>query len=245
MRIDVLTLFPEIVNSIKRSIVKRSIDNGLLSIETHQLKNYSKLRNDMVDDKAYGGIDGMVMRPEPIDNALGALIDKDDVHTVSTAVVIPAANGYQLKQQHLEELSSYKRIVFISGRYSGIDHRIVEHMVFCLNIKTFELSIGPYVLLDGDIPVMVMINGIVRLIDGTLHNSLSAKEDSYSPKIHKRLLEYPIYTRPHLWHGHRVPDVLRGGNAKMIEDWKRRESIHRTLKYQPELLLNSETSYSF
>jgi tRNA (guanine37-N1)-methyltransferase len=236
MRIDVISLFPEVIETIKHSIIKRSIERGLVSIETHRLRDYSLLKGKKVDGKAYGGVDGMVIRVEPVDRAIKQIVaTNSEVDKREMAVVFPVSNGYQLTQRKLEKLSCYKQLIFVNGRYAGIDSRLPLHTEQCLGLETFELSVGPYIVTDGDIPSLLMIEGIIRLIEGVVGNKESVENDSYSKNMCGGFLEYPIYTAPSEWHGHSVPEVLRSGNFKEIELWKHKKSLIRTIRYQPEL----------
>lgn len=222
MRIDYLTLFPEMFEGVlNQSILKRARDKGILSTNTVNFRDYAMNKHQQVDDYPYGGGQGMVLKPEPIFNAMSS-IDT----TEQTRVILMTPQGQPFNQKVAESLSTSEHLVFICGHYEGYDERIREHLV------TDEISVGDYVLTGGELPAMVMTDAIVRLLPEVLGNQTSHEDDSFS----SGLLEYPQYTRPRDFNGLRVPDVLLSGNHSNIEQWRHEQSLLRTLNKRPDLL---------
>lgn len=222
MRIDYLTLFPEMFEGVlNQSILKRARDKGILSTNTVNFRDYAMNKHQQVDDYPYGGGQGMVLKPEPIFNAMSS-IDT----TEQTRVILMTPQGQSFNQKVAESLSTSEHLVFICGHYEGYDERIREHLV------TDEISVGDYVLTGGELPAMVMTDAIVRLLPEVLGNQTSHEDDSFS----SGLLEYPQYTRPRDFNGMRVPDVLLSGNHRNIEQWRHEQSLLRTLNKRPDLL---------
>ncbi|MGV3243788.1 tRNA (guanosine(37)-N1)-methyltransferase TrmD [Staphylococcus sp. 11261D007BR] len=222
MRIDYLTLFPEMFEGVlNQSILKRARDKGILSTNTVNFRDYAMNKHQQVDDYPYGGGQGMVLKPEPIFNAISS-IDT----TEQTRVILMTPQGQPFNQKVAESLSTSEHLVFICGHYEGYDERIREHLV------TDEISVGDYVLTGGELPAMVMTDAIVRLLPEVLGNQTSHEDDSFS----SGLLEYPQYTRPRDFNGMRVPDVLLSGDHRNIEQWRHEQSLLRTLNKRPDLL---------
>lgn len=221
---DVITIFPEIFNAyLGESILKRALQKGLLDVTIYNLRDFTTDKHRTVDDYPYGGGPGMVMKIEPIYNAAQAI--KSDGLERLTVMLSP--QGRQYNQEIAETLSREKRrIIFICGRYEGIDERVRESLV------DEEISIGDYVLTGGELAALVIIDSIARLIPGVLGDEESSKEESFTWGI----LDYPHYTRPPEFMGRKVPDVLLSGNHKEIWRWRRREAIRRTLMKRPDLL---------
>lgn len=239
MRIDVLTLFPEMFEGVfGSSILGKARDKGLVSFHTLNFREYSTNKHKTVDDYPFGGGGGMVLKPEPIFSAVEDLLDR----TVSEKVVASAARkprvilmcpqGEPFTQRKAEELAEEEHLLFICGHYEGYDERIRQYLV------TDELSIGDYVLTGGELPAMVVIDSVVRLLPGVLGNEISAVTDSFSTG----LLEYPHYTRPAKFRDWEVPEVLLSGHHENIEKWRRRQSLERTFIRRPELLERIELS---
>ncbi|MDQ6419282.1 tRNA (guanosine(37)-N1)-methyltransferase TrmD [Paenibacillus sp. LHD-117] len=230
MRIDVLTLFPEMFEGVfGASILGKAKEKGLVSLQAVNFRNYSNNKHNTVDDYPYGGGGGMVLKPEPV---FAAVEDLQLDPGIRPRVILMCPQGETFTQHKAEELSGEKHIVLICGHYEGYDERIREHLV------TDEISIGDYVLTGGEIPAMTVIDSVVRLLPGVLGNESSAVTDSYSTG----LLEHPHYTRPPEFRGWGVPDVLISGHHARIEDWRREQSLLRTLKRRPELLERVELS---
>lgn len=221
MKIDILTLFPEMVQSyFSDSIIKRAIDDGYVEINLVNFRDFSTNKHHTVDDYAYGGGAGMLISVVPIHLALESIDYKD------AWVVLTSPSGKTLNQKKLVELSQKRRLVIICGHYEGIDARV-------LNYVDEEISIGDYVLTGGELAAGVIVDGTVRLLDGVISGD-SIVDESFS----NQLLEYPQYTRPPVYDGAIVPEVLISGHHANIEKWKKRESLKKTKKNRPELLEN-------
>ena len=224
MNFHILTLFPEMVmGGLNTSITGRAMENGLISVEAINIRDYSTDKHHHVDDYPYGGGAGMVMQPGPIYAACEDLAGKIGKRP---RVIYMTPQGRVFNQKIAEELAQEDELVFLCGHYEGIDERVLELVV------TDYLSIGDYVLTGGELPAMVMIDCISRLVPGVLNNDVSAEFESF----HDNLLEYPQYTRPEEFMGKKVPEVLLSGHHKNIDEWRRRKSIERTLERRPELL---------
>lgn len=230
MNFHILTLFPDMVlNGLHTSIIGRAVEHGLISIEAIDIREYSTDRHRHVDDYPYGGGAGMVMQPMPICDAyddLCARIGK------KPRVIYLTPQGTVFNQKIAEELAEEEELVFLCGHYEGVDERALELVV------TDCLSIGDYVLTGGELPAMVMIDCISRLVPGVLNNEVSAEFESF----HDNLLEYPQYTRPEVFMDKRVPEVLLSGHHANIEKWRREQSILRTLLRRPDLLEDANLS---
>ncbi|MGL6216791.1 MAG: tRNA (guanosine(37)-N1)-methyltransferase TrmD [Lacrimispora sphenoides] len=230
MNYHILTLFPEMVlNGLHTSIIGRAAEKGLLSIEAIDIREYSTDKHRHVDDYPYGGGAGMVMQPMPICEAYDDLCEKIGK---KPRVIYMTPQGRVFNQRIAEELAKEEDLVFLCGHYEGIDERALEL------VATDYLSIGDYVLTGGELPAMVMIDCISRLIPGVLNNDTSAEFESF----HDNLLEYPQYTRPEEYRGLRVPDILLSGHHKNIDTWRREQSIKRTLERRPDLLVDASLS---
>lgn len=224
MNYHILTLFPEMVlNGLHTSIIGRAAEKGLLTIEAIDIREYSKDKHRHVDDYPYGGGAGMVMQPMPICDAYDDLCVKIGK---KPRVIYMTPQGKVFNQKIAQELAREEDLVFLCGHYEGIDERALEL------IATDYLSIGDYVLTGGELPAMVMIDCISRLIPGVLNNDTSAEFESF----HDNLLEYPQYTRPEEYRGLKVPEVLLSGHHKNINAWRREQSIKRTFERRPDLL---------
>ena len=221
IRFDILTLFPEMFNSImNESIIGRAVENGYVEINPVNIRDYSKDKHNRVDDYPYGGGAGMVMQPGPIYDAYKSVANDEKV-----PVIYMSPQGKQFTQDIAQKLALNDRIVLLCGHYEGVDERVLEEIV------TDEISIGDYVLTGGELPAMVVIDTVSRLIPGVLADD-STKEESFSDGM----LEYPQYTRPIEFMGKKVPDVLVSGHHANIAKWRKEESYKRTLKKRPDLL---------
>ncbi|NNJ29083.1 tRNA (guanosine(37)-N1)-methyltransferase TrmD [Lacrimispora defluvii] len=224
MNYHILTLFPDMVlNGLNTSIIGRAVEKGLLSIEAIDIRDYSADKHHSVDDYPYGGGAGMVMQPMPICEAYDDLCNKIGK---KPRVIYMTPQGTVFNQTIAGELAKEEDLVFLCGHYEGIDERALNL------VATDFLSIGDYVLTGGELPAMVMIDCISRLIPGVLKNETSAEFESF----HDNLLEYPQYTRPEEYRGLKVPEVLLSGHHKNIDIWRREQSIKRTLERRPDLL---------
>ena len=224
MNFHILTLFPEMVMSgLNTSIIGRAMDKNLISVEAVNIRDYSTEKHGHVDDTPYGGGAGMVMQAAPIYDACEDLAKRAGKRP---RVIYMTPQGSVFNQKTAEELSKEEELVFLCGHYEGVDERVLELVV------TDYLSVGDYVLTGGELPAMMMIDCISRLVPGVLNNETSAEFESF----HDNLLEYPQYTRPERFMDKRVPEVLLSGHHKRIEEWRRQESIKRTLERRPDLL---------
>lgn len=223
MRFDVFTLLPETLRPyLGASILEKASLRGLIEVHLHNIRDYTHDRHHTTDDTPYGGGGGMVMKPEPVFEALETVIRSPP----NCPVVLLTPQGRLFDQKIATELASHPRLALISGRYEGFDERIREHLV------TDEISIGDYVLTGGELPALILIDAISRLIPGVLGDPTGAADDSHA----SGLLEYPHYTRPPEFRGWRVPEVLLSGDHPRIERWRREQSLRRTLAKRPDML---------
>jgi tRNA (guanine37-N1)-methyltransferase len=224
MRFDILTLFPGLFAGVfEESIVKRAQDSGLVTITLHNLRDHGLGRHRTTDDTPYGGGGGMIMKPEPIFAAVDAVLGEAPR---SIPIILLSPQGRLFTQQVARELTRHKRLILICGRYEGVDERVHQHLA------TDEISIGDYVLSGGEVAAMVVVEAVTRLIPGVLGDPAAAFEDSHV----EGLLEYPHYTRPPLFRGASVPDVLLSGHHAEIVRWRRQQALRRTWERRPELL---------
>ncbi len=223
MRIDILTVVPELLESpLSHSIVGRAIKKGLVEIHVHNIRKYGLGPHKSVDDYCYGGDAGMVMMVEPVFKMINELTEQRHYDEI----IYMSPDGELLSQGIANELSLKENIIILCGHYKGIDHRIREHLI------TREISIGDYVLSGGEIPAAVVADSIVRLIPGALTDETSALSDSFQDD----LLSPPVYTRPAEFNGWKVPDVLLSGNPKLIQAWQDEQALERTKELRPHLL---------
>ena len=224
MQFDVLTLFPEMFNILNESIIGRAKEKGLINVNLINIRDFSKNKHKKVDDTPYGGGAGMVLQPDVVYDAYKSII-KNDEESERTRVIYMSPQGKKLNQQKVEELSKQEHLILLCGHYEGIDQRVLDSIV------DEEISIGDYVLTGGELPAMVLIDSVSRYVEGVLKDG-STTEESFS----QGLLEYPQYTRPEVFEGQQVPEVLRSGNHQMIDKWRREQSLKRTLEKRPDLL---------
>jgi len=223
MRFDIITIFPEIFDSIfDFGIIRRAVEANLIEICLHDLRDYTYDRHRQVDDRPFGGGAGMVMKPEPLFRAVEAVTND----APQASVVLLSPQGRLFDQNLAREYSQKERVVLICGRYEGLDQRVVEHLI------TDELSIGDFVLSGGEIPAMVVVDAVTRVIPGALGCEQSAERESFVGG----LLDFPQYTRPAEYRGMKVPEVLLSGNHAEIERWRWRKSIEQTLRRRPDLI---------
>lgn len=228
MNFHILTLFPDMVmDGLNTSIIGRAAGKGLLSIEAVNIRDYAFNKHQSVDDYPYGGGAGMLMQAEPVYLAYEAVAGRLEK---APRVVYLSPQGQTFNQQMAEELAKEEELVLLCGHYEGIDERVLEEIV------TDYVSIGDYVLTGGELPAMVMVDTISRLVPGVLHNDVSAEFESFQDN----LLEYPQYSRPEEWHGKKVPEVLLSGHHANIEKWRREQSVLRTKERRPDLLEKCE-----
>jgi tRNA (guanine37-N1)-methyltransferase len=220
MIIEILTLFPEMFpGPLSAGVTGRGLASGLVTLRLHNLRDYTHDRHRQVDDVPYGGGAGMVLKPEPIFEAVRARAGKGPV-------ILLTPQGELLKQGLVRELAGHDDLYLICGRYEGVDERVATHLV------DKEISIGDYVLTGGELPAMVVIDAVSRLVAGVLGSDESPKDESFD----QHLLEYPHYTRPAEFEGHPVPEVLRSGHHAEIERWRRAQAAERTRRRRPDLL---------
>ena len=223
MNFHVLTLFPQmILDGLNTSITGRALSNGLLSVNAVNIRDYANNKHMKVDDYPYGGGAGLVMQAEPVCSAYDALAEKIGK---KPRVVYMTPQGYTFTQQMAQEFAKEEDLVILCGHYEGIDERALEKIV------TDYVSIGDYVLTGGELPAMVVIDAVSRLVPGVLHNGESAETESFE----NGLLEYPQYTRPEEFQGMKVPEVLLSGHHANVETWRHEQSLIRTKKYRPDL----------
>ena len=226
MKIDVLTLFPSLFESfVSHSIMKRAIEKKLVMFQAHDLREFTHDRHRTCDDKPYGGGPGMLMKPEPIFEAVETLFKKKKF-SGKTRFVYMTPQGKKLDQKLVRDLSKAEELVILCGHYEGIDQRVIDKLV------TDEISIGDYVLTGGELPAMVLVDAVTRYVPKVIGNEAFKEFESFSGN----LLEYPQYTRPPEIRGLKVPAVLLSGNHKAIEDWRKKEAVRKTTQRRPDLL---------
>ena len=219
MKFDVLTLFPEMFDALKQSIIKRATQKNLIDINVVNIRDFSEKKHNQVDDTPYGGGAGMLMMPDVVDRAYNS------VKSENAKVIYLTPQGKKLDQNVVNRLSNEKHLILLCGHYEGIDQRVIDKIV------DEEISIGDYVLTGGELPAMVLIDSISRYVDGVL-----SEESLDSESFSNGLLEYPQYTRPEVFDNVKVPDVLISGHHKNIAEYRKQESIRITKKFRPDLL---------
>ncbi len=245
MQFEVFTLLPEVFPSyIDTGIIKRARERGLITVRVHNIRDYTHDKHHMTDDTPYGGGGGMVMKPEPIFEAIESVLGDDasfddsleereaSAQDVKIPIILLTPQGRVFNQSIAQELSQHDRIVLICGRYEGFDERIREHLV------TDEISIGDYVLTGGELPALIMIDSISRLQPDVLGDPTGAQDDSHA----MGLLEYPHYTRPPEFRGWKIPEVLLSGAHAKIDKWRREQALLRTYKKRPDMLEKADLS---
>jgi tRNA (guanine37-N1)-methyltransferase len=256
MRLDVITIFPEYLEPLNVSLVGKARARGLLDVRVHDLRRWTHDRHHTVDDTPYGGGPGMVMKPEPWGGALDEVLaaappdgpagpdgpaepdgrtePEGPAEGAGPLIVVPTPSGRPFTQEVAAELAASPWLVFTPARYEGIDRRVVEE--YGERGRLRELSIGDYVLAGGEAPVLVMVEAIARLLPGVLGNAASHRDDSFAAGGMAGLLEGPVYTKPPVWRGREVPEVLIGGHHGRIARWRRDEALRRTAAHRPDLL---------
>ncbi len=227
MQFEVFTLLPEVFPPyLETSILKRARERGLIDVRIHNIRDYTHDKHHTTDDMPYGGGGGMVMKPEPVFEAVASILGPGS----GVPVILLTPQGRVFDQRVAEELSHYEKIALICGRYEGVDERIREHLV------TDEISIGDYVLTGGELPALIVIDAVSRLLPDVLGDPTGAQDDSHA----SGLLEYPHYTRPPEFQGWKVPDILLSGDHAKIDRWRREQSLLRTYRKRPDLLEKAE-----
>jgi len=228
MKIDVFTLFPQMIQHYTdESIIKRAQDAELVSIKAHNIRDFARDKHRVTDEPPYGGGGGMILKPAPIFEGVESVTAE-----ANAPIILLTPQGRVFNQQIAQELAQYNHLVFLCGRYEGVDERVRQHLV------TDEISIGDYVLTGGELGALIVIDAVTRLIPGALGAEGAAETDSHATG----LLEGPHYTRPETFRGHTVPDVLKSGHNANIERWRREQSLRRTWQRRPEMLLTAELS---
>ena len=227
MQFEVFTILPEVFPPyLESSILQRARLRGLIDVRVHNIRDYTNDKHHITDDTPYGGGGGMVMKPDPIFEAVESVLGPLQDSPLQVPVILLTPQGRVFTQRVAEELSRYERIALLCGRYEGVDERIREHLV------SDEISIGDYVLTGGELPALIVIDAVSRLLPGVLGDPDGAQDDSHS----MGLLEYPHYTRPPTFRGWSVPDVLLSGDHARIEKWRREQALSRTLNKRPDML---------
>jgi tRNA (guanine37-N1)-methyltransferase len=230
VHVEIVTIFPEYLAPLELSLIGRARAAGLLQLRVHDLRGWTRDVHRTVDDTPYGGGPGMVMRPEPWGEVLDALLDERGAH-----VVVPTPAGALFTQAMAQELAADARLVFVCGRYEGIDQRVLDHAA--TRARVTEVSIGDYVLFGGEVAALVILEAVARLLPGVLGNAESLVAESHVDG----LLEAPVYTKPAQWRGLEVPEVLRSGDHGRIARWRRDQSLLRTAERRPDLLAEVES----
>jgi len=233
MRVDLITIFPDYFAPLKLSLFGKAQEAGLVEVKIHDLRTFTQDKHKTVDDAPYGGGPGMVMSPVVWGEAIDAVLSQAKTKPV---LVVPTPSGNVFNQEMAIKLAAFDHLVFINGRYEGIDSRVVEHYQQSGEFsEVLEISIGDYVLAGGEVASLVILEATSRLINGVLGNEDSVMDDSFAPGDMKNLLEGPVYTRPASWQGLEVPEVLMSGDHAKIAQWRKDEAIKRTRKFRPDL----------
>ena len=226
MRIDIVSIFPEYFSPLNLSLIGRARASGLLDIAVHDLRTWTHDVHRTVDDTPYGGGPGMVMRPEPWGEALDALVPEGS----APRLVVPTPAGTPFSQAMARDFAAEPHLIFACGRYEGIDQRVIDYAAERMPVT--EVSLGDYVVFGGEVAVLVIVEAVTRLLPGVLGNVESLAEESHA----QGLLEAPVYTKPAVWRGHEVPEVLRSGDHGRIARWRRDQALLRTARRRPDLL---------
>ena len=233
MRVDLITIFPDYFAPLKLSLFGKAQEAGLVEVEIHDLRSFTLDKHKTVDDAPYGGGPGMGMSPVVWGDAIDSVLRQTKSKPV---LVVPTPSGNVFNQEMAIKLASFEHLIFINGRYEGIDSRVVEHYQQSGEFsEVLEISIGDYVLAGGEVASLVILEATSRLINGVLGNEDSVTDDSFAPGAMQNLLEGPIYTRPASWQGLNVPEVLMSGDHAKIAQWRKDEAIKRTRKFRPDL----------
>ncbi len=228
MRFDIITIFPHLFGSVfSAGVVKKALDKGLIDVKVHDLRDYSESKYKQVDDRPFGGGQGMVIKPEPIFAAVEKLRGDDDI-----PVYLLSPQGRKFDFRMAEELARLQRLILICGRYEGVDDRVIEHLI------TDEVSIGDYVLTGGEPAAWVLIDAVSRFVPLVVGKAVSVKEDSFE----EGLYDHPHFTRPRNFRGMKVPEILFSGDHKKIERWRKKRALEKTWRLRPELMEGKELS---
>ncbi len=228
MRFDIITIFPEIFGSFfSRGIIKKALKKGLFEVYVHNLRDYAKDKHKQVDDRPFGGSQGMVIKPEPVFRAVEAVKKEKEA-----VICLLSPKGKKFNSKIAESFAKRRQIILICGRYEGVDERVAEYLA------TDEISIGDFVLTGGELAAMVVVDSVSRFLPGVVGKTVSVEQDSFSSD----LLDYPQYTRPRSFREMKVPEVLFSGNHKRIEKWRREKAFEKTMNLRPDLLKNKKLS---
>ncbi|MFD1935254.1 tRNA (guanosine(37)-N1)-methyltransferase TrmD [Nonomuraea mangrovi] len=229
MRLDIVSIFPEYFAPLDVSLIGKARERGTLDVRLHQLRDWAHDVHKTVDDTPYGGGPGMVMKPEVWGEAIDSIIGDG-----APRMVVPTPSGRPFTQELAQELAHEPWLLFCCGRYEGIDSRVMAE--YGTRLRVDEVSIGDYVLAGGEAAVLVMVEAIGRLLPGVLGNAHSAVDDSFAPGAMQNLLEGPVFTKPPVWRGREVPDVLLSGHHGKVARWRRDEALRRTMRNRPDLV---------
>lgn len=236
MRVDILTIFPSMFEPVLCvSMLKRAQEFKKVKIYIHDIRDYTKDKHKKVDDRPFGGGCGMVMTPEPIFSCVEAVLKKAKIPKSKRSIILLSAKGTRAQQGYFKKLSKKKHLVLICGHYEGVDERVAKYLA------DEEISIGDYILTGGELAAMVLVDATVRLLPGVLGNDASAQSESFED----RLLEYPQYTRPAVFRGKKVPDVLLSGDHARIAAWRKEESLKMTERNRPDLLVSKKVKNKY
>ncbi|MGQ9801947.1 MAG: tRNA (guanosine(37)-N1)-methyltransferase TrmD [Candidatus Saccharicenans sp.] len=228
MRFDIITIFPGMFDSLfSAGVIKKAIEKGILEIKVHDLRDYTVDKHRQVDDRPYGGLEGMVLKPEPIFRAVEALREPE-----GSVTCLLTPQGDRLDSRLAEQLARSRQVILICGRYEGVDERVMEHLV------DREISIGDYVLTGGELAAAVVVDAVSRFVPGVVGKEESVRHDSFTTG----LLDFPQYTRPREFRGHRVPAVLFSGDHRKIARWRLKKALEKTLARRPDLLASRQLS---
>ena len=230
LKFDVITVFPEYLAPLRLSLLGRAIDEGLLGLDVHDLRDFTHDKHQTVDDAPYGGGPGMVMKPEPWGEAL------DQVLTPESVLIIPTPSGRPFTQAQAQEYSAMSHLVFACGRYEGIDSRVASH--YSSKVRVDEVSLGDYVLAGGEVAVLTIVEAVARLVPGVLGNEVSVQDDSFAQGAMENLVEGPVFTRPQVWRELEVPEILTSGDHAKIAAWRNLQAMQKTAVNRPDLAGN-------
>lgn len=227
LKFDVITVFPEYLAPLRLSLLGRAIEEGVLGLDVHDLRDFAYDKHQTVDDAPYGGGPGMVMKPEPWGEAL------DQVLTPESVLIIPTPSGRPFTQAQAQEYSAMPHLVFACGRYEGIDSRVASH--YSSKVRVDEVSLGDYVLAGGEVAVLTIVEAVARLVPGVLGNEVSVQDDSFAQGAMENLVEGPVFTRPPIWRELEVPEILTSGDHAKIAAWRHLQAMQKTAINRPDL----------
>jgi tRNA (guanine37-N1)-methyltransferase len=230
LKFDVITVFPEYLAPLRLSLLGRAIEDGVLGLDVHDLRDFAHDKHQTVDDAPYGGGPGMVMKPEPWGEAI------DQILTPESVLIIPTPSGRPFTQAQAQEYSAMPHLVFACGRYEGIDSRVASH--YSSKVRVDEVSLGDYVLAGGEVAVLTIVEAVARLVPGVLGNEVSVQDDSFAQGAMENLVEGPVFTRPPVWRELVVPEILTSGDHAKIAAWRHLQAMQKTAITRPDLADN-------